>query len=114
MYVHACQTVPASKHRAINPAFLPPEKHERVMCRRVMNIMVTLRTHFLSTQTALQTLNIDSFSICQLSYLVWLDLRRLPLASVASQLEQEKTDSAAGNCDFNRKSVGGDTTTNLW
>lgn len=30
-------------------------------CRRVINIMLALCTHFLSTQTALQTLNIDAF-----------------------------------------------------
>lgn len=82
-YVHTFIANSSCKE-TINPAFLPPEKHERVMCRRVMNIMVILRTHFLSTQTALQTLNIDSFSICQLSCLGWLDLRLLPLANVAS------------------------------
>lgn len=78
------QTAPAWKHKAMNPAVLPPEKHERVRRGRGMNIMVTPRAHFLSTQTALQTLNIDSFSICQLSCLVGLDLRLLPLADVAS------------------------------
>lgn len=54
--------------------WLPDSRKARMgdMCRRVINIMLALCTHFLSTQTALLTLNIDPFPSLTVILLVWL------------------------------------------
>lgn len=67
------------RHEAINPVsyncWLPALRKARRgdMCRRVINIMLALCTHFLSTQTALLTLNIASFPSLSVILLVWLE-----------------------------------------
>lgn len=54
------------------------------MWRRVMNFMLALCTHFLSTQTALLILNIDPLPSLTVILLVWLDPPLLPLTKMPS------------------------------
>lgn len=53
-------------------------------CRRVMNIMLALCTHFLFAQTASLTLNIDPFPSLSVILRVWLEPPLLLLTNRAS------------------------------
>lgn len=55
-----------------------------------MNIMLALCTHFLSTQTALLTLNIDPLPSLTVIQLVWLDPPLLPLTKKPSLTAQSR------------------------